>query len=256
MSNVLTAMMRTHDMTSGANHPSQRGRCPRRLRANALFDQRPRRLDRVEIVRVRWQVAQAGATPLDERAHVGSLVRLQIVEEHHVTTMQARHEAALGRGLARAGSPRRPVLVVACDGAHAPTRPAGGRNKKRGPGAWKEAKGVRLYLLGRDHRIIHVASWHEIGDKEHVSTALGIIAARIPRDQVRVALVADGAEWTWDVMRRSFPDGEEILDYYHCDEHVHGTAHAQFGEYSSDTVRSRDKLRQRWPPLRHPGMRG
>ncbi|MBI3049837.1 MAG: ISKra4 family transposase [Acidobacteria bacterium] len=131
---------------------------------------------------------------------------------------------------ARAGSHRRPVLVVACDGAHAPTRPAGGRKKKRGPGAWREAKGVRLYLLGRDHRIIHVASWHEIGDKEHVSTALGIIASRIPRDQVRLALVADGAEWTWDVMRRHFPDGEEILDYYHCAEHVHATAHAQFGE--------------------------
>lgn len=130
----------------------------------------------------------------------------------------------------RAGSRRRPVLVVACDGAHAPTRPKGGRKKKRGPGVWKEAKGVRLYLLGRDHRIVHIASWHEIGDKEQVSTALGVIAARIPRDKVRVALVADGAEWTWDVMLRHFPEGEQILDYYHCAEHVHAMARVQFGE--------------------------
>lgn len=130
----------------------------------------------------------------------------------------------------RAGSRRRPVLVVACDGAHAPTRPPGGRKKKRGPGAWKEAKGYRLYLLGRDHRIVHVASWHEIGDKQQIASALGVIAARIPRDAVRIALVGDGADWVWDVMTRHFPDGEEILDYYHCTEHIHATARAQFGE--------------------------
>lgn len=131
---------------------------------------------------------------------------------------------------ARGGSRPRPVLVVACDGAHAPTRPAGGRKKKRGKGAWKEAKGVRLYLLGRDQRIIHLASWHEIGDKDQLSVALGVIATRIPRERVRIALVADGAEWTWDVMTRHFPEGEQILDYYHCAEHVHATARAQYGE--------------------------
>lgn len=139
---------------------------------------------------------------------------------------------AIGRRIdeARAGSRRRPVLVVACDGAHAPTRPAGGRKTKRGPGVWREAKGVRLYLLGKDHRVVHVASWHQIGDKNQLSAALGVLAGRIPRDRVRVALVGDGANWIWDVMLRHFPDGEEILDYYHCAEHVHETAHAQFGD--------------------------
>lgn len=139
---------------------------------------------------------------------------------------------AIGRRIeeARDGSRRRPVLVVACDGAHAPTRPAGGRKEKRGPGVWREAKGVRLYLLGKDHRVVHVASWHQIGDKAQLSEALGVLAARIPRDRVRIALVADGADWIWDVMLRHFPDGEEILDYYHCAEHVHETARAQFGD--------------------------
>lgn len=131
---------------------------------------------------------------------------------------------------ARDGARRRPVLVVACDGAHAPTRPVGGRKAKRGPGVWREAKGVRLYLLGKDHRVVHVASWHQIGDKAQLSTALGVLAARIPRDRVRIALVADGADWIWDVMLRHFPDGEEVLDYYHCAEHVHETARVQFGD--------------------------
>ena len=98
-----------------------------------------------------------------------------------------------------------------CDGAHAA---GGGRKNKRGPGVWREAKGVRLYLLGTDHRVVHVASWHQIGDKAQLSEALGVLAARIPRDQVRVALVGDGADGIWDVMLRHFPDGEEILDYY------------------------------------------
>lgn len=131
---------------------------------------------------------------------------------------------------AGAGSHRRPVLVVACDGAHAPTRPAGGRKTRRGPGAWREVKGFRLYLLGPGDRVIHVASWHQIGDKAELSTALGVVAARIPRDRVRIALVADGAGWIWDVFWRHFPEGEQILDYYHCAQHVYDTARAQYGE--------------------------
>ena len=165
---------------------------------------------------------------------------LQLSGQHHQYDIQDRStrvgaELPFGGSAeqfeeARDGSPRRPVLVVACDGAHAPTRPAGGRKEKRGPGVWREAKGVRLYLLGKDHRVVHVASWHQIGDKAQLSEALGVLAARIPRDRVRVALVGDGADWIWDVMLRHFPDGEEILDYYHCAEHVHETARAQFGD--------------------------
>jgi hypothetical protein len=139
--------------------------------------------------------------------------------------MIARHIAR-----ARGDSLRRPVLVVACDGAHAPTRPPGGRKKKRGPGAWREAKGFRLYLLGRDDRVMHVASWHAIGDKTTLSTALAVVAARIPRDRVRLALVADGSEWIWDLFHTYFPEGEEILDYYHCADRVYETARAQYGD--------------------------
>jgi len=133
---------------------------------------------------------------------------------------------------ARGESRRRPVLVVACDGAMAPTRPPGGRKTKRGPGSWREVKGVRLYLLGKDHRVIHLASWHQIADKAALSTAIGVLAARIPRDQVRIALVADGSDWIWDLLCEHFPEGEQILDYYHCAEYVYETARTQYGEGS------------------------
>ena len=144
--------------------------------------------------------------------------------------------AEIGRRIqvAQAGSRRRPVLVVACDGAQAPTRPPGGRRTKRGPGSWREAKGFRIYLLGKDHRVIHVASWHQIADKAQLAAAVGVVAARIPRDRVRMALVADGADWIWDVLLAHFPEGEQILDYYHCAEHVYETARIQYGEGTLD----------------------
>jgi len=131
---------------------------------------------------------------------------------------------------ARGDSTRRPVLVVACDGAMAPTRPPGGRRQKRGPGSWREAKGVRLYLLGKDHRVIHVASWHQIVDKAALTPAIQLLAGRIPRDRVRIALVADGSEWIWELLCAHFPEGEQILDDYHCAEYVYDTAPAQYGE--------------------------
>ncbi len=59
--------------------------------------------------------------------------------------------------LACAGN-RRPILAVAADGAHMPTRPRAKRNDKRGPGEYKEAKGFRIYAIGKDD-IVQIASW-------------------------------------------------------------------------------------------------
>jgi hypothetical protein len=47
---------------------------------------------------------------------------------------------------------------------------------------------------------------------------------------VRIALVGDGADWVWNVLRAAFPTGREVLDYYHCSEYVHETAQLQFGD--------------------------
>jgi len=115
----------------------------------------------------------------------------------------------------------KPVLVVALDGAHAPTRPRGKRKGKRGPGKWREVKGVRLYLAPKEGRVIQVASWHQIQDAEAMKADIKAIAARIPQEQVRVALLGDGAAWVWNTLAACFPEGKPVLDYYHCSEHVH-----------------------------------
>jgi len=124
---------------------------------------------------------------------------------------------------------RRPVLVVATDGAHLPTRPLPGREGKRGPGEYREAKGFRLYLLGAG-KIVQLVSWHQIQDADSCAAALKTVAARIPVDLVRIALVGDGAPWLWRAMTEAFPTGREVLDYYHCSEHVHALAAAQYAD--------------------------
>ena len=138
----------------------------------------------------------------------------------------------IARRIEQASAPneRRPVLVVAMDGAHMPTRPAPGRDIKRGPGEYKEAKGFRIYLNSKD-RIVHLASWHRIGSKQEIIEALDIAASRIPMDKVRICLIGDGASWIWDAMTRAFPSGRQILDYYHVSEYIHKAAELQ---YASD----------------------
>lgn len=130
----------------------------------------------------------------------------------------------------------RPVLVVAGDGAHVPTRQqAKSRSGKRGPGEWREAKGFRLYLVGQD-RITQIMSWHQIANEEEFGEALKYAATLIPVEKVRVALLGDGAKWIWNHLKAAFPEGKEILDYYHCSEYVHKVAKMQYGQEEYEQV--------------------
>jgi len=49
---------------------------------------------------------------------------------------------------------------------------------------------------------------------------------------VRIALIGDGAPWLWRCMKEAFPAGREILDFYHCAEHIHDLAKVQFEDNS------------------------
>lgn len=125
----------------------------------------------------------------------------------------------------------KPVLIVASDGAHVPTRPKAKRNEKRGQGRWQEAKGFRVYLLDKE-RIVHVASWHQIQNEAQFGEDLALVASRIPQENLRIGLLGDGADWLWKHMTACFPKGRQILDYFHCAEHIHKVARMQYGEGS------------------------
>jgi len=155
----------------------------------------------------------------DTFEHAGEHACLEVVTPDREEI--AQRCAAVEKG------PWRPVLVVASDGAHVPTRPKAARNEERGRGRWQEAKGFRIYLLAKD-RILHVASWHQIQNEEQFGKDLSFVASLIPHKNLRIGLLGDGADWLWKHMVANFPKGRQILDYYHCAEHIHKVADVQY----------------------------
>ena len=148
-----------------------------------------------------------------------------------------------------AGKTWRPIMVLAIDGAFVPTRPAQAKGEATGrqrtrarragwQGAWKEAKGFRFYLVDQE-RIVHVLSWYQVARDEDVGAALKRVkdAGLIPEDQVRLCVIGDAAKWIWKQVNALFPTAVQILDYYHCSEHVHKVGGLQFGE---DAVQARE----------------
>jgi hypothetical protein len=56
-------------------------------------------------------------------------------------------------------------------------------------------------------------------------------AGLIPEERVRLCVIADGARWIWKQAQALFPSAVEILDYYHCSEHLHKVAVLQYGAH-------------------------
>jgi hypothetical protein len=136
---------------------------------------------------------------------------------------------------------RRPVLVLGIDGAYVPSRPESARGRRPGQARqrarrarwkheWREAKGLRFYLLDGD-RIVHVLSWHQIQNEYGLGEALQKIqeTGLIPVETVRLCVICDGAEWIWKHVQALFPHARQVLDYYHCSEYLHKVAKAQYG---------------------------
>jgi len=151
-------------------------------------------------------------------------------ENAHLADIVPSQEEIKARIKQVAVGTRRPIMVVASDGAHVPTRARAKRNQKRGKGRWQEAKGFRIYLVDPDGRIEHIASWHQIQNEEQFGKDLAEVAALIPQEMVRIALLGDGADWLWKHMTALFPKGRQILDYYHCVEHIYKVGKIQYGE--------------------------
>ena len=125
-------------------------------------------------------------------------------------------------------------MMLGIDGAHGPMRPEPTphlRKGKRGKGEWKEIKGFRLYLVDAD-KIIHLMSWHQVCSDQELAQALLTIkeAGLIPQDKVRLGIIGDGAPWIWNRGKELIPRAREILDFYHCSEHLHEVANDYYGK--------------------------
>jgi uncharacterized protein UPF0236 len=151
----------------------------------------------------------------------------------------SREEIAQRVAALAAGRWRRPVLVLGIDGAYVPSRPESARGRRPGQARqrarrarwrheWREAKGLRFYLLDGE-RIVHLLSWPQVYTEEQLGEALAQIkqAGLLPEDDVRLCVVADGAEWIWQHGQALFPHACQVLDYDHCAEYLHKVAKAQ-----------------------------
>jgi hypothetical protein len=127
-----------------------------------------------------------------------------------------REEIRVWIAAVSAGKTWRPVMVLAIDGGHVPTRAKTAQGRRRGrkktrangarwKGEWREAKGCRFYLLDEE-RILHVLSWHQVQNDEEMAEALRQVKAAglIPEDQVRLCVIGDGAGWIWKSRSRSW----------------------------------------------------
>src|SRR5262245_15448524 len=108
-----------------------------------------------------------------------------------------------------AGRWRRPVLVLGIDGAYVPSRPESARGRRPGQARhrarrarwrheWREAKGLRFYLLDGE-RIVHVLSWHQVQKEHELGEALQQVkdGGLIPEEAVGLYVVCDVVEWLW-----------------------------------------------------------
>jgi hypothetical protein len=183
-------------------------------------------------------------TGLSLSAHTAHEVTQAVAEGLTVLDVAPSREEILAKVAAVAmGQPWRPILVLAIDGADVPTRPETAKGRRPGrkkarakrarwSGEWREAKGFRFYLLA-DDRIVQVLSWHQVQTDEETAEALRQIKAAglIPEEDVRLCVIADGARWIWKQAQVLFPSAVEILDYYHCSEHLHKVAALQYGTH-------------------------
>jgi Uncharacterised protein family (UPF0236) len=180
-------------------------------------------------------------TGLTLSAHTAHEVTNEAAEGLSALEVSPSREEVKARTAAVAdGKKWRPILVLAIDGADVPTRPEPARGRRRGrkrggakrarwKGQWREAKGFRFYLVDED-RILHLISWHQIQDEEELFESLKQVkeAGLIPEEQVRLCVLADGARWIWKRIKGLFPTAKEVLDYYHCSEHIHWVAQAPY----------------------------
>lgn len=141
-----------------------------------------------------------------------------------------------------AGKKWRPIMVLAIDGADVPTRPESAKGRRQGrrktrakrahwQGEWREAKGFRFYLVDEE-RIVHVLSWHQVQTDDELAASLQQVkdANLIPEHQVRLCVIADEARWIWKHVAHLFPSAIEILDYFHCTEHLGKVAALQYAD--------------------------
>jgi len=135
------------------------------------------------------------------------------------------------------------------------------RQYEQGALALQGAMAPRRLYIGMDGTSAHIADhWHEVkvgltyrGEPgadgidvarelryvaaQEASVDFGarlyLLAAQAGVEQAgETVVVGDGAEWIWNLARHHYPNGRQIVDYWHACEHVHALGRSYYGEGS------------------------
>jgi hypothetical protein len=120
------------------------------------------------------------------------------------------------------------VVVFSVDGAHV-------RSNEAGPNGleWFEVRTGIIRLAGTDQHKSRKLCVAGIMDADKLFETLRSQWWQAPAPWTgrrhRMVFIADGAEWIWNRARWHFPHCVQILDAYHCAEHVASAARAAWG---------------------------
>lgn len=115
-----------------------------------------------------------------------------------------------------------------------------GRPKSGSDGPYKEFKVVAFYSKDKKHQYAVGTS----GNHKKLGRLMRREAGRIRLDEAAVKYsVSDGAEWIRKQYNQQLPMlDENILDYYHLQEHVTAAGQKLFGEGTPESVAWREKI--------------
>jgi hypothetical protein len=117
----------------------------------------------------------------------------------------------------------------------------GGKANIRGEG-WKEFKAGAVFdVVATPERDPQTGEWVDqvhgvnmtyravLGSVDEFAPCLWALAVerQVPQ-AANVAVVADGADWIWNLTDDLFPDAAQIVDWYHATEHVAAAAEALY----------------------------
>lgn len=182
-----------------------------------------------EAERVLWEVADVSLTgrQIETVAEsVGAEAELILRQEEEQAAKQGLHEAV------GPNQPETRTFIVEMDGVQVGFQ----------DGSWQEAKCGVIYELSQRVEI-NTGRWELLkrhrcvlrGDVTAFRRRLWALCLRAGlRQQDKVVVIGDGAEWIDQTAQLLFPGAMRILDYYHASERIWSVAAAGWGEASEE----------------------
>lgn len=174
---------------------------------------------------------------LDLRLSKNTCERIAEAVGNRIKSQKTLEEAEVFSGNAASPDVSPDRIYIGIDGTGVPMRGGGTRESKTGIIYETRERVGRTEVVGSEY----------LATLERVDSFGEQVYARAFRRGVEnardVACLGDGASWIWRSFAHHYPNGVQILDYYHASEHLAMVANAWYGE-GTDAAKHWLKARQ------------